>query len=194
MNTVQTLSISARHNLYLNLLNVGVFLIIAFTGSLLQVEFHMHRLPEGYPVMGLDRPGWVLLHRASAITFLAGIGAHCSLNRRFISASTRRLLNRKPRLSASPSYWLFIICIPACLTGMASWMLFGAEGPAMFLLEDPARLLLVQGHANHGWILARFLLIESHDKLGWPLIILSIIHIVSRAGRMTRAYRRRHNA
>lgn len=166
MSKPKGISISAKNNFYLNLLNLAFFLIIAFAGSLIQDEYHMHRMPESHSIMGLDKSGWLLLHKISAVMFLAGIVAHCSLNWRFVSGSTRRLLNRKLTPSPSLSYWLFVICIPTCLTATASWILFG--------LEDPGR----------------FLLVEIHDELGWLLVILADIHIISRAGRMTRAYRK----
>jgi hypothetical protein len=164
MNSPKGISISVRNNFYLNLLNVALFLIAAFTGAILQFEYHMHGLPEGYAVMGFNKPRWVLLHKASASMFLAGIVAHCSLNWKFVSASTRRILCRKLTPSASVSYWLFMISIPTSLTAMGSWTLFG--------LEDPAR----------------FLLVEIHDKLCWLLVMFLVMHIISRAGRMTRAY------
>ena len=165
MNTLKGISISVTNNFYLNLLNFAVFVIIAITGSLIQIEYHMHRLPEGYPIIGLDKSGWLLLHKVSAIMFLAGIGGHCSLNWRFVSVSTRRIFHRKLIPSAPLSYWLFLICVPTFLTAMTSWILLGPK-------DQP-----------------RFLLIETHDKLGWLLIIFTTIHIVSRARRMTRAYR-----
>lgn len=189
MNSPKGISLSVKNNLSLNLLNVAFFLIVAATGYILQSAYHMHRAPEGYLIMGLGKSGWLLLHKASAVAFLAGIAVHCSVNWRFVSVSTRRVFGRNLAPFASPSYWLFIICIPACLTAVASWALFGPGDPARLLLEDPAALpLLIENHDNHGWILARFLLIESHDKLVWPLILLTIIHVVSRSGRMVRTY------
>jgi hypothetical protein len=168
MSSPKGISLSIRNNFYLNLLNLALFLLIAFTGSVLQLEYHMHGSPEGHPVMGFDKPGWVLLHKASAIPFLTGLVAHCSLNWRFVSASTRRILSRRLRLSAPRSYWLFMICVPTCFTAMVSWTVFNIGNPA------------------------RFLLVETHDKLGWLLIILSVIHIISRTQRMTGVYRKLH--
>ncbi|HVN24274.1 MAG TPA: hypothetical protein VMT71_09905 [Syntrophorhabdales bacterium] len=48
MNTIKGISISPTNNFYLHLLKFAVFVIIASTGSLIQIEYHMHRLPEGY--------------------------------------------------------------------------------------------------------------------------------------------------
>ena len=168
MSSPKGISLSARNNLYLNLLNLAFFLFVAFTGSVIQIEYHMHEAPEGCPVMGFAKSGWVLLHKASSVLFLAGIVGHCALNWRFVSASTRRILSRRFPPSASLSYWLFTTCVPTCLTAMVSWTFFGLENPA------------------------RFLLVETHDKLGWLLIILSVIHIISRTKRMTGAYRKLH--
>jgi len=114
----------------------------------------------------LDKSGWESLHKISATIFLAGRGGHCSLNWRFVSVSIRHIFHWKLITSAPLSYWLFLICVPTCLTAMASWILLGPKDKL------------------------RFLLIESHDKLGWFLITLATIHVVSRARRMTRAYRK----
>jgi hypothetical protein len=160
--------ISVRNTFYLNLLNLVLFLLIGFTGSVIQLEYHMHETPNGQSVMGFNKTGWVLLHKASAPLFLAGAAIHCTLNWRFVSASTRRILRRRLPPSAPLSYWLFIVCVPTCFTAMVSWTLLSLENPT------------------------RFLLVETHDKLGWLLIILSVIHILSRTGRMTKAYRKLH--
>ena len=160
------ISISAKSRFYLNLYNLVFFLIVTFTGSVIQIQYHIHELPEAYSVMGFDKTGWVLLHKASAVVFFAGLVIHCLVNWGFIATSTRQIFSGKLKPFSSHSYWLFMISVPACLTAMVSWILFGGEERA------------------------RFALVETHDKLGWFLVIFGLIHLISRSGRMVSAYRK----
>lgn len=166
MNSRRGISISVRNRLSLNLCNIVFFLIVTFTGSLIQIQYHMHGLPEPFPVTGFDKTGWVLIHKVSSIVFFSGLLIHCLANWGFVATSTRRIFGGKSKLFSSHSYWLFLISVPACLTAMASWVLFGGEERV------------------------RFALVETHDKLGWLLAIFGIIHIISRSGRMVNACRK----
>lgn len=158
--------LSDRHNFNLNVFNLAVFILVALTGSLLQIQYHMHGLPDSWPVLGLSKAGWVVLHKASAPLFLAGIAAHCWLKRRFVTTLTWRIVHRQLSALSSLSYDLFLICLPTCVTALASWILLGAGNPG------------------------RWVLIEIHDKLGWLLILFAVLHVLMRAGRMTRVYRK----
>jgi hypothetical protein len=164
MNGGKGISISIRNRLYLNLCNLTFFLIVTFTGSVIQIQYHMHGLSEVYPVLSLNKTGWVLLHKASAAVFFAGLVVHCIANWGFVTSSTRRIFGGKSKPFSSHSYWLFLISVPACITAMTSWILFGREERA------------------------RFALVETHDKLGWLLAIFGFIHLILRSGRMVGAY------
>ena len=166
MNGGKLISISVRNRFYLNLGNLVFFLIVTFSGSVIQIQYHMHGLPKAYSVMGFDKTGWVLLHKESSVIFFAGLVVHCLVNWGFVKTSTRRIFGGKLKHFLSHSYWLFLISVPTCLTAMASWILFGGE--------ERARLALV----------------ETHDKLGWLLVILGLIHLFSRSGRMISTYRK----
>jgi len=98
------ISISTRNRLNLNLCNLVFFLIVAFIGSVIQIEYHMHGLPETYSVMAFDKSGWVLLHKTSAVVFFAGLVVHCLVNWRFVSTSTTRIFGGKPKAFSSHSY------------------------------------------------------------------------------------------
>ncbi|PKN76926.1 MAG: hypothetical protein CVU52_02600, partial [Deltaproteobacteria bacterium HGW-Deltaproteobacteria-10] len=91
---------------------------------------------------------------------------HCLLNRGFIAAGTRRIVSGILKPFSSHSYWLFLISVPSCLMAMASWIFFG-------------------GNAQ-----ARFVLVETHDKLGWFLVIFGLVHLIKRSGRMVSAFRK----
>jgi hypothetical protein len=166
MQQSKNISNSAKNNFYLNLLNFIPFIIVVISGLILQIEYHMHRLPDDYFVSGLNRSGWLILHKISITILLAGIITHCVLHWKFISIWSGKILRLKFLSSSSLSYWLFIISIPTCLIAMASWILFNHGDPA------------------------RYLLIEIHDKLALLWIVFSIIHIISRTGWIIRTYRK----
>jgi hypothetical protein len=155
----------SKLNFYLNLSNIFLFLIAGLTGSLIQINYHMHGLPAAAWIAGLDKSAWMLLHKASAAIFLAGAAAHCLVNRRFISASLRRVFSGKFLVFKSLSFWVFVVCVLTCLPAVVSWMLFDARDPG------------------------RYICVESHDKLGLFLIPVTVVHIFRRAGKMTGAYR-----
>jgi len=166
MNIGKGITISVRNRLYLNLCNLVFFLIVTFTGYAIQIQYHMHGLPETYSVMGFDKTEWALLHRSSAVVCFAGLVVHCLVNWGFVATSTRRIFDGKPNTPFfSQSYLLLLISVPACLTAMASWILFGGNERA------------------------RFVLVETHDKLGWFLVIFGLIHLISRSWRMISIFR-----
>lgn len=166
MNNGKDISISLKNKLYLNFCNLAFFLIVTFTGSVIQIQYHMHRLSEAYVIIGLNKIGWTLLHKASAFIFFAGLMVHCLVNWRFVATSTKRIFEGNQTPFSSNSYLLFLISTFACLTAVTSWFLFGGAGRV------------------------RFALVETHDKLGWLLVIFGIIHISSRIGRMFRTFRK----
>jgi hypothetical protein len=166
MQQSNNISKSTKINFYLNLLNFVPFLIVIITGLILQIEYHMHRLTDYYIVSGLNKSGWLIIHKISATISLIGFIVHCIMHWKFISITSRKILGQKSLSSVSLSYWLFIICIPTCFFAMASWIIFNQGEPA------------------------RFLFVEIHDKLALLLIIFSIIHIILRTGWMLRTYKK----
>jgi hypothetical protein len=166
MQRSNNLSKSVKTNFFINLLNFIPFLIVIITGLILQVGYHMHHLPDGYVVSCLNKSGWSILHKISASISLAGLITHFMLHWNFISVISDKILRKKSIATATLSYWLFIISVPTCLIAMTSWI---------FL--------------NHGDI-ARHILVEIHDKLALLLIILFIMHIISRAGWIIKTYRK----
>ena len=166
MHKGRGIHISERNRLYLNLGNLVFFLIVAFTGLVIQIRYHMHAAPDVYLTMGFDKARWVLLHQTSAVVFFAGLVVHCLANRQFVATGTRRIMSGILKPFLSQSYWLFLISVPACLTALSSWLFFGGSEQA------------------------RVALIETHDKLGWLLVIFGLIHIVSRSGRMIKSCRK----
>ena len=160
MDKSASISRAARMNFFLNLINAAPFLIVMISGLALQVNYHMHRLPDEALVSGLSRSGWLLLHKTSAALSLAGIIAHCVTHRKQIGATTRRIIKNRSFSKIMASYYLLLICIPTAFTAIGSWLLFNPG--------DASRRALV----------------EIHDKLGLVLVIVSTVHILSRTGWM----------
>ena len=166
MQQSKNISRLTKINFYLNLLNFIPFLIVIITGLILQIAYHMHRLPDNYLVSGLNKPGWLLLHEISASISLAGIIIHCMLHWKFITTTTKKIFNRKSKTRILSSYYLLIIYIPTFLTSIGSWIFFNDKDST------------------------RHTLVEIHDKLALILIIFSLIHIISRFGWMMRTYQK----
>lgn len=156
----------AKINFYLNLLNAAPFLIAIITGLVIQINFHMHRLPDDSLLAGLSRSGWLLAHKISATMALTGVIAHCIAHRKHIAGTTRRIIRNRSLSKVIASYYLLIIFIPTSLAAMTSWIFFS------------------QGDAT------RFTLVELHDKLALLLAAVSIVHILSRTGWMIKTGRR----
>ena len=163
MNKLSPVSGTARANFYVNLAALAPFMITIATGMVIQIQYHMHHLPDTALVLGLGRHGWLTLHKVSAVISLACILHHCAHHWRLIVTVTKKKLYLKKMSAGIISYYLFLVFVPTALTAIASW-------------------LFLQGHA-------RFMLVEIHDKLALLLIVIFAVHLVSRAGWMVRTYR-----
>jgi hypothetical protein len=107
MNIGKGISISERNRFYLNLCNLFFFLNVIFTGSVVQIQYHIHGLSEAFSVLGFNKAGWALLHKTSAAVCFAGLVVHCLVNWGFIATSTSRIFDRKiNNLSLSHSHLL----------------------------------------------------------------------------------------
>ena len=157
-NRVNGVTATSKINFYLDLLNGIPFLMVIVTGMLLQINYHLHGLPDDYMTVGLSRSGWSLLHKTSAVISLAGIAAHCILHRASIAASTRKFFSGGSPLTVISSFYVLLICVPTALTAMISWIALN-PGPA-----------------------GRSALVEVHDKLALALVAISAYHILTRAG------------
>jgi len=162
MNKSDMITNAAKKQFYLNLFNLASFFLLAITGLVLQVNYHMHHLPNGHQVLGLNRHGWLLLHKLSAVMSLAGITVHCLLHRRYIASATRIILARRSLSKVLSSYYAVVLYVLSSLTALIPWIFFD------------------QGHGHGG---GRHF-VEIHDKLALLLIIVTAAHIISRAGRM----------
>ncbi len=168
MSRDNKISGTALFNYRVNALNFIPFVLLAATGLILQIEYHMHHLPDASYVMGFNRPEWLGIHKLLAVVSLAGIAVHCVSHSKFIASTTRRLFDKTYRGRIASSYWLFLVYIPTLLTAMASWLLLGGNE------------------------LSRRSLVEVHDKLALVLVVLSVVHVVTRFKWMVKTFQRIH--
>jgi len=165
MENIMTHHVSekARTHFYVNLASLLPILAVITSGLIIQVEYHMHGRADTVTVLGMDRQGWLTLHKASAVVSLACLAHHCANHWSFIVTMTKKKLYMKKMSSSVASYYLFILFVPTVLTALASW-------------------IFLQDHA-------RFMLIEIHDKLALLVVLIFAVHLASRTGRMVRTYR-----
>lgn len=156
MKTHNNISKSIKMNFYVNLLNIIPFLFLIITGSILQIEYHLLKLPTDYLIANLNKADWLVLHKISAIISLMGVIIHCILHWNVIKIHSSILFVKKTIKRIPSSYYLLLVAIPTTLTALFSWV-------------------FIHSTSNN-----RTMLIEIHDKIALIVIILSTIHIFSR--------------
>lgn len=137
----------------LNITNIIGGAIIIFTGVLIQLNYHMHHLPDNSLILGFDRISWRWIHTLSSIFFLIWLIYHNWINLKTIKAF---FLSKKK----SPKYHLLSIILLGILLLMAITALLAL---ANNLLDNQEQ---------------RFTYIEIHDKIGILMSILLIIHFI----------------
>lgn len=160
------ISLKTKVNFYLNLVNSLPFIILLFSGLMIQVNYHMHRLPDDYFVLGLTKHTWLLAHRISAAIAITGCIFHCVLHWKYIKAATRKFFIWKSGVKIFSSYYLTIIGILTTVPVLLSWIFLN--------------------YSDH----LRSILVEIHDKLAILFMIIAFVHLISRTGWMLRTYRK----
>ena len=160
----QIISSRTKFNFYVNLLNFLPFVILIFSGMVIQINYHMHSLPDGYIVLGLNKYAWLLMHQISAVISLTGCIFHCILHWKYISAVTKNFINRQSGIKVFSSYYLLITGVLTTIPVILSWI-----------------FLRYNDHL-------RFIFVEIHDKLALLFPVFLIIHIISRTGWMVRTF------
>lgn len=137
--------------IYVNAIIFFPFLILAFSGLLLQHSYHLEHMAGTVSVLGLNRSGWLLLHKITAVLSAAGVSMHVSLHMNWLKAVFLKKLYKKPNWNIQITLWLLILAAVTILTGIYPW-----------LFAPTAQI-------RHGFI-------EIHDKMGILLAILFILH------------------
>lgn len=141
-------------NFYIELFILFPFVLLAFSGILIQINYHAGGLLDEANVLGANRNGWLYLHKIVSVISLFGITMHVFLHTWWIKMLFRGRTFRGVK-NVKITLWLLILFIITTLTGLVSWL-----------------VLSVDEHA-------RFIVIEIHDKIGIILIILVIFHFVN---------------
>lgn len=140
-------------NFYTGLLIFFPFIFLAFSGLLIEINYHAGGLLDEATVLGVNRNGWLYLHKIASVISLLGITIHIFLHAGWIKMLFKRKTLRSANKNAKVTVWLLIVFITASLIGIISW-------------------LILPEHAHHGAI-------EIHDKMGIILTILFIFHFVN---------------
>lgn len=140
-------------NFYTELFTFFPFIFLAFSGLLIQINYHVGDLLDEATVLGVNRNGWLYLHKIASLISLLGITIHVFLHTGWIKMLFKRKTLRSANKNTKITVWLLIAFITTSLTGIISW-------------------LILPAHARLGAI-------EIHDKIGIILTVLFIIHLVN---------------
>ncbi len=138
---------------YVNSIIFLPFILLAFSGLLIQHSYNLEHMADSAAVLGLNRYEWLLFHKITALISFAGVSVHVSLHMNWLKAVLLKKLYKKPNLSIKITLWLLILTAATALTGFYSW------------------LFAPTAYARHNFI-------EIHDKAGIILTILFILHIL----------------
>jgi hypothetical protein len=147
------MSLSSK-KLFLDIINLFTFLIVATIGILIQINYHLGRKSDEFLVFGFDRAIWNSFHSIFSFLFILGLIYHLYLN--FPSLKNMFTYGKKSipkKLIVSRILTLIIIFM--VITGLVSY---------------------VNNLTGNQEI--RFMFIEIHDKLGIIISILFILHFV----------------
>lgn len=139
---------------YVNAIILLPFIILAFSGLLIQHSYHLEHMADTTVVLGMNRYGWLLLHKITAVISVAGVSVHVFLHINWLKAVFLKKLYKNPNRKIKITLWLLILSVFTALTGLYPW------------------LLAPTAHIRHDFI-------EIHDKTGIILSILFIMHIVN---------------
>ena len=67
-------------NYYVDVVILILFIALAWTGMLLQMVYHMGGHSADFLVIGLNRSGWLVMHKILSIMSSVGIGLHVILH------------------------------------------------------------------------------------------------------------------
>lgn len=140
---------------YINAFILMPFVLLALSGLLIQINYHAGHMADTAVVLGLNRYGWLLLHKVTAVISIIGLSIHIFLHMGWLKAVLLKKLYKKPNRNTQTTMWLLILTTVTTLTGIISW------------LSAPAT-----AYERHS-------IIEIHDKIGIFLIILFVLHIIN---------------
>lgn len=143
-------------NFYTELFSFPPFIFLAFSGLLIAICYHAGDLLDEATVIGVNRSGWLCLHKIASVIALLGITIHVYLHTGWIKMLFKKKTLRRANKTTKITVLLLIAFIAASLTGITCWLIL----PAHVRLDT-------------------FEIIEIHEKIGIVLTVLFIFHFVN---------------
>ena len=150
----------ADKNLITDILLLPSGFFTLFSGFLLQIKYHMGRLPKTTEVLSADYYDWATIHKYSSVAFFIIICVHIYLHKEWYISLFRKIPVKRDRSSR-----VALILIVTALFGFIPW------GQS-----------IINSLLGHTSPVSERIFVEIHDKLGILLMIKVIIHLWKRFG------------
>jgi hypothetical protein len=150
----------ADKNLITDLLLLPAGIATIFSGFLLQIKYHMGRLPKTTEVLSADYYDWTVIHKYSSVVFFIILCVHIYLHKEWYISLFKKIPVKRDRTSR-----LAFILIITSLFGFIPW----GQSIINSLLGHPSAA-------------TERIFVEIHDKLGIILMIKVIMHVWKRFG------------
>ena len=135
-----------------------LFMILAWTGILLQIVYHVDGQSSDAFVIGLNRSGWLIMHKIFSILGTLGIGVHVILHLDWFKAVMKRKLFLKHAFKKKTAFYLLLIYSISGVFGFVSWVFNNQVTGYHATLQQ--------------------ILVEIHDKISLVLIIVCCVHMM----------------
>jgi hypothetical protein len=145
-------------NYYVDVVILILFVALAWTGMLIQIVYHMEEHSSDFLALGLNRSGWLVLHKLFSILSSLGIGLHVILHLDWFKAVTKKRLFLKRSFKKKTSFYLLLVYSISGVFGFVSWVFNN-------------RVMGYHPTLQHT-------LVEIHDKISLVLIILFCVHLI----------------
>ena len=163
-------------NYYVDVVILILFVGLAYTGMLLQIVYHMKEHSSDFLVMGLNRSGWLAIHKILSVMNSLGIGLHIILHLDWFKAVIKKRLFLKRSFKKKMSFYLFIVYSITTVVGFVSWFfnnsLMGYNPVLRYALveiHDSISIVLVMMLCGHLITSTRWLLNTTRDVILSPL-------------------------
>lgn len=139
-----------------------LFAVLAVSGMVLQVVYHIGDHGTDFIVVSLDQNGWLFIHKTLSILSCFGIGLHIQLHFINFRAEVCKGLLIKRSFFKQASYYFFLAYSICGILGLVSWAFNNS---------------IVGNHPN-----LQHTLVEIHDKISFVLILLFALHLKNGMG------------
>lgn len=150
----------ADKNLITDLLLLPSGFLTVFSGILLQIKYHMGRLPKTTEVLSINYYEWTVIHKYASVLFFVILCVHIYLHKEWYISLFRKIPVKRERTSR-----LALILLVTSLLGFIPW----GQSIINSLLGRPSPV-------------TERIFVEIHDKLGILLMIKIIMHVWKRFG------------